>query len=81
MGWVGRLPLRVRLVAGFSAAMLLVLAAAGAFVYWRVTFELGRQVNEDLLEVSNRLTPFIAPSGAAAGRRPAAAQLGALPGA
>jgi two-component system OmpR family sensor kinase len=63
VGWVGRLPLRVRLVAGFSAAMLLVLAAAGAFVYWRVTFALDRQVNEDLLEVSNRLTPFIAPSG------------------
>jgi hypothetical protein len=35
-----RLPLRVRLVAGFSATMMLVLAAAGAFVYWRVSFAL-----------------------------------------
>jgi len=60
---VARLPLRVRLVAGFSATMLLVLAAAGAFVYWRVSFALDRQVNQDLTEVSVRLTPLVTPSG------------------
>jgi two-component system, OmpR family, sensor kinase len=58
-----RLPLRVRLVAGFSATMMLVLAAAGAFVYWRVSFALDRQVNEDLVALSARLTPLVDPSG------------------
>ena len=58
-----RLPLRVRLVAGFSATMLLVLAAAGGFVYWRVSFALDRQVNEDLTALSRRLAPLVTPSG------------------
>jgi signal transduction histidine kinase len=58
-----RLPLRVRLVAGFSATMMLVLAAAGAFVYWRVSFALDRQVNEDLVALSGRLTPLVDRSG------------------
>ncbi len=31
-GWTSRLPLRMRLVAGFCAAMLVVLAGAGAFL-------------------------------------------------
>ena len=51
------------MVAGFSATMLLVLAAAGAFVYWRVSFALDRQVNEDLSALSIRLTPLVTPSG------------------
>lgn len=67
---VGQLPLRVRLVAGFSATMLLVLAAAGAFVYWRVSFALDRQVNEDLADLSRRLAPLVTPSGPLAGGRP-----------
>ena len=33
---LSRWPLRLRLVAGFAAAMLVLLTAAGAFVYWRV---------------------------------------------
>ncbi|SDS99018.1 Signal transduction histidine kinase [Friedmanniella luteola] len=61
---LARLPLRVRLVAGFSATMLLVLLAAGGFVYWRVHFALDRQVNEDLTEISTRLTPLITDTGA-----------------
>jgi two-component system OmpR family sensor kinase len=60
---IRRLPLRVRLVAGFSATMLLVLAAAAAFVYWRVSFALDRQVNEDLSALSIRLQPLVTPSG------------------
>lgn len=59
-----RLPLRVRLVSGFSATMVLVLLAAGAFVYWRVSFALDRQVNEDLTEISQQLTPLVTGSGA-----------------
>ena len=58
-----RASLRLRLVAGFSAAMLLVLAAAGAFVYWRVAFALDRQVNEDLSDVSRRVAAVVDPSG------------------
>ena len=38
----GGLPLRVRLVAGFVVAMLVLLSAAGAFVYWRVEYALDR---------------------------------------
>ncbi|MDX6323314.1 MAG: two-component system, OmpR family, sensor kinase, partial [Propionibacteriaceae bacterium] len=50
---LARLPLRVRLVAGFSATMLLVLTATAAFVYWRVSFALDRQINEELSELSS----------------------------
>jgi two-component system OmpR family sensor kinase len=60
---VSRLPLRVRLVAGFSATMLLVLLAAGGFVYWRVQFALDRQVNTDLSEAATRLSPLVAAGG------------------
>ena len=70
---VARLPLRVRLVAGFSATMLLVLAAAAAFVCWRVAFALDRQVNEDLNDVSRRIAPFVTPTGPLAKDAPALA--------
>ena len=43
-----RAPLRVRLAAGFVAVMLAVLAAAGAFVYWRVEVALDRSLDNDL---------------------------------
>jgi signal transduction histidine kinase len=58
-----RLPLRVRLVAGFSATMFAVLTAAGAFVYWRVDFALDRQINSELKEVAGVVTPLVSPSG------------------
>jgi len=60
---VSRLPLRVRLVAGFSATMLLVLTAAGAFVYWRVQFALDRQLDGDLAADTRLLTPLVEPDG------------------
>ena len=41
-------PLRVRLVAGFAAAMLVLLTAAGAFVYWRVEYALDRGLDGEL---------------------------------
>ncbi|MFC4785832.1 ATP-binding protein [Nocardioides sp. MAHUQ-72] len=62
-GRVSRLPLRVRLVAGFSATMLLVLTAAGAFVYWRVQFALDRQLDGDLSADTRRLAPLVQPDG------------------
>jgi two-component system OmpR family sensor kinase len=43
-----RLPVRVRLVVGFSAAMVVVLAAAGAFVFWRVEVALDNGLDQDL---------------------------------
>ena len=58
-----RLPLRVRLVAGFSATMLLVLAAAGAFVYWRVEYALDRQLDSDLTAAARDVTPLVRPDG------------------
>ncbi|MFN8121879.1 MAG: HAMP domain-containing sensor histidine kinase [Thermoleophilia bacterium] len=48
MGALHRLPLRARLVAGFSGAMLLVLIAAGAFVFWRVQHALDDGLGGDL---------------------------------
>lgn len=47
-----RLPLRIRLVTGFAATMLVVLTAAGAFVYWRVHDALDRRLGEDLASQS-----------------------------
>ena len=43
-----RLPLRIRLILGFAAAMLVVLIAAGAFVYWRVQYALDSRLADDL---------------------------------
>jgi signal transduction histidine kinase len=70
---VAQLPLRIRLVAGFSATMLVVLAAASGFVYWRVAFAVDRQLNEDLTELAHRLEPFVTPSGPVAADAPALA--------
>jgi two-component system OmpR family sensor kinase len=55
----GRLPLRVRLVAGFAAAMLVVLAGAGAFVYLRVQYALDLRLDEDLATQSAQLTDTV----------------------
>jgi two-component system OmpR family sensor kinase len=65
-----RLPLRVRLVAGFSATMFVVLTAAGAFVYWRVDYALDRQINAELDEVAGVVTPLVRPSGQLAADAP-----------
>jgi signal transduction histidine kinase len=42
------LPLRARLVAGFVAAMVVVLVGAGAFVFWRVQYALDHRLDQDL---------------------------------
>lgn len=63
---LSRLPLRVRLVAGFSATMFLVLTAAGAFVYWRVQFALDRQLDGDLTTDTRLLAPLVGPNGGVA---------------
>jgi two-component system OmpR family sensor kinase len=47
---IGRrhLPIQVRLTAGFAVAMMVLLTAAGAFVYSRVRYALDLRLNEDL---------------------------------
>jgi signal transduction histidine kinase len=45
---LGRLPLRIRLILGFVAVMLVVLIAAGAFVFWRVEYALDTRLADDL---------------------------------
>ncbi|KQZ70785.1 sensor histidine kinase [Nocardioides sp. Root151] len=68
-----RLPLRVRLVAGFSAAMFVVLLAAGAFVYSRVHYALDRGLDSDLARATETLTPLVGPTGTMTNRASAEA--------
>lgn len=60
---LSRLPLRIRLVGGFSAAMFVVLVAAGAFVYWRVAYALDRELRSDLTEATHTLDPLVGRDG------------------
>ncbi|GAB6987294.1 ATP-binding protein [Nocardioides pyridinolyticus] len=68
---LSRLPLRVRLVAGFSAASLVVLVAAGVFVYWRVEYALDRGLDTELTQASQTLQPLVQPDGQVSSRSPA----------
>ncbi len=45
---VGERPIVTRLVVAVAAAMAVVLVLAAALVYWRVSYALGRQVDQDL---------------------------------
>jgi signal transduction histidine kinase len=87
-----RLPLRVRLIAGFAAAMLVVLAAAGTFVYLRVEYALDQRLDADLTTQSTAVTttlrdgtlgprnPAVVPGGAYQILDPAGTILAASPG-
>jgi signal transduction histidine kinase len=50
-----RLPLRARLVAGFSIAMLVVLLASSGYVWWRVQFALDHRLDQDLASQTSDL--------------------------
>ena len=52
---LSRLPVRLRLVVGFVGAMIVVLIAAGAFVFWRVEYALDHRLDEDLISQTNDL--------------------------
>ncbi len=65
---LSRLPLRVRLIAGFSAASLVVLIAAGVFVYWRVEYALDRGLDTELSQASQTLRPLVQPDGQVSSR-------------
>ncbi|SDX80756.1 Signal transduction histidine kinase [Modestobacter sp. DSM 44400] len=60
---VSRLPLRVRLVAGFTAAMTIVLIGTGAFLYWRVSYALDQRLDADLVQDTDALRSLLAPDG------------------
>jgi two-component system, OmpR family, sensor kinase len=70
---VARLPLRIRLVAGFSAAMLVVLLAAGTFVYWRVNYALDRGLDTELSQATAALSPLVSTDGEVSDRSAAEA--------
>lgn len=61
---MSRLPLRVRLVAGFVVAMLVVLTGAGAFVYWRVQYALDNGLNGDLDRATSTIIGLVSATGA-----------------
>jgi two-component system, OmpR family, sensor kinase len=60
---LARLPLRTRLVAGFVAVMLVLLTAAGAFVYWRVQYALDRGLDGELSNATVTLAPLVGNDG------------------
>ncbi|HEX5089767.1 MAG TPA: ATP-binding protein [Nocardioides sp.] len=60
---VDRLPIRVRLVAGFSVAMFVLLTGAGAFVYWRVEYALDRGLDTELAQASAVVAPLVGTDG------------------
>jgi hypothetical protein len=65
-------PLRVRLVGGFAAAMIVVLTGAGGFVFWRVQFALDKSLDNELAAQANDLRQALR-------GRPATAALSELP--
>jgi signal transduction histidine kinase len=67
-GRVSRLPLRIRLVAGFSLATFVVLLAAGTFVYWRVDYALDRGLDSELAQASRTIDPLIGSDGTVTNR-------------
>ena len=68
---LSRLPLRARLVAGFSAAMLVVLLGAGVFVYWRVDYALDRGLDTELAQAATTLKPLVGADGTVRSRNAA----------
>jgi two-component system OmpR family sensor kinase len=60
---VKRLPLHLRLVAGFCAAMAVLLCLAGGFVYERVQYALDRGLSTELRQAVATITPLVGPQG------------------
>lgn len=68
---MSRLPLRVRLVAGFLAAMSVLLTATGAFVYWRVEYALDRGLDAELDQATTTISRLVDTTGHVTPREPA----------
>jgi signal transduction histidine kinase len=58
-----RLPIRLRLTLAFAAAMALLLAATGAFVYFRLSSSLDETINSGLRARSSDLSALVRQSG------------------
>lgn len=58
-----RARITVRILTAVVLAMTVVLVATGAFVYWRISYALDRQLNEDLRAYSDAVTRVISGSG------------------
>ncbi|MCE5289954.1 MAG: HAMP domain-containing protein [Nocardiaceae bacterium] len=65
---LSRLPLRIRLVAGFSLAMFVVLVGAGTFVYLQIEDEFDQDLDTDLANATQVLGPLIGTDGAVSDR-------------
>ena len=63
MRFVNRLPLHARLVAGFVAAMFVLLTGAGVFVYWRVEYALNRGLDGELRRATQTIAPLVRADG------------------
>ena len=61
--WLGRLPLRRRLVLGFLVAMMVLLVAASWFVYWRVEVALDGVLDRSLQQATVALSPLVTAAG------------------
>jgi signal transduction histidine kinase len=75
---LGRLPLRVRLVAGFTLTMTVVLIATGVFIYWRVQYALDQRLDNDLVAEADALKPLVQADGTLRTDRLAAAMPGVI---
>jgi signal transduction histidine kinase len=60
---LAHLPLRRRLVLGFLVAMLVLLVAAGGFVYWRVEVALDGVLDRSLEQATVALAPLVTDNG------------------
>ena len=60
---MSRLPIRVRVAAGFAVAMALVLAATGGFVYLRLGDDLARSLDQDLRLRAQDLSGLVSDPG------------------
>ncbi|MDO7867225.1 sensor histidine kinase [Nocardioides jiangxiensis] len=58
-----RLPIHVRLIAGFAAAMFVLLTAAGVFVYERVEYALDRGLDTELKQATDAIRPLVDDNG------------------
>jgi two-component system OmpR family sensor kinase len=61
--FVNRLPVHARLVAGFVAAMFVLLTGAGVFVYWRVEYALNRALDMELTRAAQTMKPLVRSNG------------------
>jgi two-component system, OmpR family, sensor kinase len=66
--YLNRLPIRVRITAAFALAMVLVIAAAGLFVYLRMEKNLSESIDNGLSSRSDDVSTLVQQSGAGLSR-------------